>query len=455
MTALIATKNEYALIKQQAADLVSSGFLPLAVNTPEKVVAIMTLGRELNIPTWQAINNIVPIQGKPCVSPQLMLALIRKSRQLKSVKIESDEKSCSVTMLRKGEEFPHTEIFSVEDAQRMGLLFKDNWKKQPKTMLKWRAVAACARVVFSDVIMGLYSAEELDPNISVDSEGEIISVESKVVERAPETVRGRSEEPKNTHENTPKKEVKKLPEKAHQKQAEKLPEKVIEKVIEKEPIKKEEIIEHKLKKIVSKQGSRGELWLRRKMTALGVDYADMSKEQYDQLKSEAESLIEKNIEERIVIDEEQWKYPWMSLAEKNYTREEAEAWIRDRYAAFKNPDGSTKTSTKELNTAELQVVLQEINLLEPKPERVRKPEVEDPKVKEKKFALSELEAAIQRCYRLNETNLVGPKEMTAFMLYASLIGRGDLVKDSNLLITQELGYLRNEFIELAESLVGL
>ena len=46
-------------------------------------------------------------------------------------------------------------------AAQLGLADKDNWRKQPKVMRKWRAVAACARVVFSDVITGLYTPEEM------------------------------------------------------------------------------------------------------------------------------------------------------------------------------------------------------------------------------------------------------------------------------------------------------
>ena len=38
---------------------------------------------------------------------------------------------------------------------------KANWKQQPATMRKWRAISACCRVLFSDVIMGLYTSEEV------------------------------------------------------------------------------------------------------------------------------------------------------------------------------------------------------------------------------------------------------------------------------------------------------
>jgi hypothetical protein len=45
-------------------------------------------------------------------------------------------------------------------ADKMGLSMKDNYKKQAKTMLTWRAVAESCRMTFPDIIMGLYVPEE-------------------------------------------------------------------------------------------------------------------------------------------------------------------------------------------------------------------------------------------------------------------------------------------------------
>ena len=38
-------------------------------------------------------------------------------------------------------------------------------------MLKWRAISACCRVLFPDVIQGLYTIEEISPDTQVDEEG--------------------------------------------------------------------------------------------------------------------------------------------------------------------------------------------------------------------------------------------------------------------------------------------
>ena len=52
-------------------------------------------------------------------------------------------------------------------AKGLGLLGKDNWKRQPQAMLVARATAECCRLVASDVLLGVpYAVEELEDNAS-------------------------------------------------------------------------------------------------------------------------------------------------------------------------------------------------------------------------------------------------------------------------------------------------
>lgn len=168
--------SEWTVMQQQATALVQSGFLPQSVNHPQKAVAIIMLGRELGIAPWAALTSINVIQGKPTVSPQLMLALINRSGQLEDMVIESDETTCTVTMKRKGRT-AHSYTFSDSDAESMGLLNKDNWRKQRPIMRQWRAVAGCARVVFADVILGLYTPDEMGVDVSADEQGNMTVID--------------------------------------------------------------------------------------------------------------------------------------------------------------------------------------------------------------------------------------------------------------------------------------
>lgn len=158
--------------------LVESGLLPTAIKTPAAAAGIILKGRELGIPAMESFSGITVIQGKPTVSPQLMLSLINRSGLCADIEIGDESDTAVVMMHRVGRKKGHTERFSMADAKAMQLAGKDNWVKQPKTMRKWRAVAACARIVFPDVIAGMYTPEEM--GALVTSEGEYISAPDSV-----------------------------------------------------------------------------------------------------------------------------------------------------------------------------------------------------------------------------------------------------------------------------------
>jgi hypothetical protein len=163
--------NSWDLMRQQAETLVKSGFLPPAINTPEKAIAIMQKGKELGIPPMEAIASINIIQGKPSVSPQLMLALAQKTGQVEDIKMDTSPKRATVTIKRKGQT-AFTTSFGVEEATALGLIGKDNYKKQPAVMFQWRALAANLRVTFPDAISGLYTYDEM--GAQMDDEGNLV-----------------------------------------------------------------------------------------------------------------------------------------------------------------------------------------------------------------------------------------------------------------------------------------
>lgn len=173
------SESEFAVLLQQADMLTKTGFLPASIKSKEQALAIILTGRELGIPAMAALNTINVIQQKPTVSPQLMLALIERSGQLEDIRYNITEKQAVVTMKRVGRS-PHSETFTEANAQSLGLLQKQNWKAQKTTMLKWRAVAACARVVFADVILGIYLPDEMGDENLPNSE-----MQSNVVVKMP------------------------------------------------------------------------------------------------------------------------------------------------------------------------------------------------------------------------------------------------------------------------------
>ena len=154
---------------REIANLVSTSRWNGTNANADNVLLIFLKGQALGLHPMTALDFIQVIQGKAVLSPQGMLALINRSGLMTAIAVESTEIACTVHMQRG--QMSHTETFSLEHAKGMGLVGKDNWKKQPSVMLKWRAISACCRVLFPDVIQGFYTLEEISPDTQVDEEG--------------------------------------------------------------------------------------------------------------------------------------------------------------------------------------------------------------------------------------------------------------------------------------------
>lgn len=159
--------------------LAKSKMIPVALQGKDAdIFAILVMGTELGIKPMQALNSINVIQGKPTVSPQLMIAMIRGKLPDCVIDIKSDatNETVTCTTARTRQDFKdglfYTASWNMLKADKMGLSSKDNYKKQAETMLRWRSVAESCRITFPDIIMGLYIPEEFQ-----DLDGRIIPTE--------------------------------------------------------------------------------------------------------------------------------------------------------------------------------------------------------------------------------------------------------------------------------------
>lgn len=181
--------------------LVKSGMLPAAIKTKEAALVIILKARELGIGTLEGFSSINVIQGKPTISPQLMLALAERSGHLQDYQITDDGNTCTVTVKRRGRS-PFSASFSMANAIEMGLDTKENWKKQAKVMRQWRAISAAFRVVFADVLAGLSTPEEMGSD--VDDDGRIIVEPAKVDIGNAVSHQAEAASPTNGNGHTPK-----------------------------------------------------------------------------------------------------------------------------------------------------------------------------------------------------------------------------------------------------------
>ena len=147
---------------------------------PGNVLVAIQWGMELGLQPLQAMQNIAVINGRPSIWGDAMLAIVRGSGLLESIKEDISETGAVCTIKRRGEEAVSRE-FTQEDAKRAGLLGKSGpWQQHPKRMMQMRARAFALRDVFPDVLRGVAIAEEARDLPVVKDMGE-----ADVVETAP------------------------------------------------------------------------------------------------------------------------------------------------------------------------------------------------------------------------------------------------------------------------------
>lgn len=142
-----------------------SGVLPSGC-TPMQAMAIIQTGRELGVAPMAALRTMAFVQGRLCLSTQLMVALARREQgiTIAGIEEENDEKGnpskCAVTLARGKETI--TLDWTMEDAKKANLSTKNNWTNYPAQMLRWRAICDALRIIAPDLVMGLASKEEAE-----------------------------------------------------------------------------------------------------------------------------------------------------------------------------------------------------------------------------------------------------------------------------------------------------
>jgi hypothetical protein len=83
--------------------------------------------------------------------------------------VESTDTRCVMRGRRKGSDAWQEIEWSVDRARQMGLLGKDQWKKNPKGMLVARATGELSRLIASDALHGMaYVSEELEGTVHAE-----------------------------------------------------------------------------------------------------------------------------------------------------------------------------------------------------------------------------------------------------------------------------------------------
>lgn len=147
---------------QVAESLVRTSFVPQQFRgKAHEATAAILAGDEVGLSPMASLNAFDVIQGAAAAKAITLRAIVQ-SHGHEVWQVEATESRAIFKGRRRGSEEVHESVWTIDRARGLGLLGKDNWKKQAKAMLIARATAEVCRLTAADAILGIpYSAEEL------------------------------------------------------------------------------------------------------------------------------------------------------------------------------------------------------------------------------------------------------------------------------------------------------
>jgi hypothetical protein len=151
---------------EEAQAIISSGMVPTGIKSAQQLIQIVAIGQEKGLNTWESIRRCYSVNNKPDVEVAVRWAQVQKARLQNGKKMlcnyvvkNHDDEQCTVIMTRldeDGNKFSTESTYTLKQAEKAGLMAKDNWKKHPAKMLYWRALGNAIDMLFGDVRVGLH-----------------------------------------------------------------------------------------------------------------------------------------------------------------------------------------------------------------------------------------------------------------------------------------------------------
>lgn len=153
MSSNIVSFNE---MNSMALAVTKSGMFGL--KNENQALTLMLIAQAEGIHPIQAVQMYSIINGMPSLKSTEVQARFQKAGGKISWKETSITKAI-VELSIDGQTY--ISEFSMEDAKRMELASKDNWKKMPKQMLMARCITMGVRALYPQCLNNMYSADEV------------------------------------------------------------------------------------------------------------------------------------------------------------------------------------------------------------------------------------------------------------------------------------------------------
>lgn len=161
--ALVEWAHSAQAAYELATRLITTSFAPAQYKgKPDEAAAAMLAGSEVGLSPMASLRSFDVIQGVAAPRAIALRAIVQSLGH----EIVIDEATPTKVIgrgKRKGSAEWQRAEWTIQRATSLGLTGKDQWKKQPQTMLIARVTSELARLIAADAILGIpYASEELE-----------------------------------------------------------------------------------------------------------------------------------------------------------------------------------------------------------------------------------------------------------------------------------------------------
>jgi 5'-3' exonuclease len=138
-----------------------------AYGTPQGVLSTIMAGREIGLQAMASLRAFDIIDGRPTYKADLIRALVLRSGKATYFRCTQRTATAATFITRRGDEPEIALTYTIEEARQAWTKSDDAWSKSgygknPADMLVARAGAKLARLVYPEVVHGMYAREEFD-----------------------------------------------------------------------------------------------------------------------------------------------------------------------------------------------------------------------------------------------------------------------------------------------------
>jgi len=128
---------------------------------PADLMILLMAGQELGMGFARACRSIHVVQGRAVLDATAMVGLVMAHPACEYfIMLESTAERAVYETQRTGHPQPTRYEYTVAEARTAGLAGKGTWKAHPRAMLRARCASALARIVYPDVVAGIYEQDE-------------------------------------------------------------------------------------------------------------------------------------------------------------------------------------------------------------------------------------------------------------------------------------------------------